>query len=233
MSHGAHEAPQEFAPLPAGPPRGCPDTNNRRLLTWTAAITLILVASGGTAIALKHRSDVVAKERRVAADAKEAEARAALDEREAEREAATEADLGRARAAYDACSAEISPFMNVLENVNARLNVGMSQQDLSGLIGDASVEYQRIDIESLGTGTCLSVGAKLESAFNKYNATVSEWNTCIYDTSCSLDEDVLPAMQKKWGSASLLIDIAGSLLATLDPDGDSYGEDTSPDLGGT
>lgn len=195
--------------------------SRRRFVMWTVVILAVLMSTGGTLLFLKHRSDVAAEERQAAAERRDAEE---LALREAELEAERAAKLEEARATFTTCTDELAPVMDALNIVNARLNVGMSQQEMSGLVGDASVAYSKIDIPALGTGTCLSVGAKLETAFNKYATTVSDWNDCIFDTYCDLDGEVLPAMQTKWSRASALLASAESLLATLDPDDDAYVE---------
>jgi hypothetical protein len=73
------------------------------------------------------------------------------------------------------------------------------------MLGKASIAYNRLNIESLGQGSCLAAGARLETAFNRYNSTVSTWEDCIYDYSCDVDRDVLAGMQQKWSKASGLI----------------------------
>jgi hypothetical protein len=91
-------------------------------------------------------------------------------------------------------------------------------------IGDASVAYDEIDVQSL-QGTCLTAGAKLESAFNNYAATVSTWNDCIFDYDCDVDSDVLPGMQVKWAAASEAIDRATELVESLNPDSPNFRAD--------
>jgi hypothetical protein len=54
---------------------------------------------------------------------------------------------------------------------------------------DSSIAYSRIDIDELGTGTCLQVWVRLENAVNAYAGTVSRWNDCIYDLSCDRRAD--------------------------------------------
>jgi hypothetical protein len=51
----------------------------------------------------------------------------------------------------------------------ARLDLGLSQQEYSDLLGAGSVAYSQIEVSALGRGACLSAGAKLEDAFNSYN----------------------------------------------------------------
>lgn len=76
------------------------------------------------------------------------------------------------RKTYEQCNDQLAPLADALSDVDARLSVGLTQSDLSDLVGYASVAYKKIDVDQLGTGTCLSAGAKLESALNNYIATV-------------------------------------------------------------
>jgi hypothetical protein len=102
-----------------------------------------------------------------------------------------------------------------MSTVDARLDVGLSQSEFSNLVGSASIAYSRIEVDKL-EGNCLSAGAKLESGFNAYRRVVTTWNDCIYDTYCDMDS-IDPMMQKNWAAASLAIDRAERLVATLDP----------------
>jgi hypothetical protein len=180
-----------------------------------AVLAVLLITGVTTVLVLNHRADVAAAERK--AEEKRLAADKAKDE--AEEKAA---ELAAARATYKTCSDQLNPLVTALSNIDARLDVGLSQGELSNMLGRASIAYNRIDIESLGQGNCLTAGARLETAFNRYNSTVSTWEDCIYDYSCDVDRDILPGMQQKWSKASGLIDQSETLLATLDPDSATY-----------
>lgn len=217
----------EYLSNHAGPQGG------KRPARWAVAavIAAILVVMGAAIVALvmNHRADVAASERREAAERKQrAEEKAAEEAREAEEEAAA-AKLAAAEAHYDSCFSQLDPLMTSLQTVDARLDVGLNQSDLSNLVGDASIAYNRIDVDELGTGTCLTIGARLENAFNAYAGTVSDWNDCIYDYGC--DNDALtPSLQAKWAVASRAIDKAERLLDSLDPHSSSYDEATASEI---
>jgi hypothetical protein len=112
-------------------------------------------------------------------------------------------------------------LIDTLKEVDSRLNVGLSQSELSDKIGDASVAYDDINAKAL-RGTCLSAGAKLETAFNNYVDTVSTWSDCIYDYGCDVDNDILSSMQAKWAVASRAVDRATTLLDSLNPDSPDF-----------
>lgn len=199
-----------------------PNSKRTALVISAIAAALVLTAAISTVLVMNHRADVAAAERQEAAERK-AEADRVAAEQAREEAAAREAEkLAEARGIYDSCRVQLEPLMNALTTADARLDVGLSQADLSDLIGKASVAYNRIDIDELGTGRCLRVGGALEAAFNQYAATVSTWNDCIYELYCDVDDDILPGMQVKWLRASNQLDRAESMLDSLDPDSPDY-----------
>lgn len=217
-------------PDPAPPP----STPTRRwgLIAVIVAVILALGGGGATVAVLDHRADVRAEKKaeaeRLAAEEAEAERLAAEKARE-ERLAREAAELAERQEAYDDCLDHLADLHDALDIVDARLNVGISQADLSKLVGDASVAYNRIDIDELGEtgGPCLSAGAKLESAMNAYSASSSRWNDCIYDYGCDVDS-IDPFLQTKWAAAGRYIDKAEQLMDRLDPanGGGSGGDQT-------
>jgi hypothetical protein len=106
-------------------------------------------------------------------------------------------------------------LLDALSEVDARLDVGLSQSEFSDLVGDASVAYSRIEADELAAD-CLSPGAKLESALNKYSRAASEWDDCIWDDWCTM-ESIDSQLQRKWSDAAEAIDDAEDLLDDLDP----------------
>lgn len=206
----------------------------KTLLTVLIAALLTLTAgTTATVLVLNHQADVAAQERKVEAQEKQdrddSEAAEAKAIAEAEQLAEEEEALQEARDVHVGCTDQLGPLITQLGNINARLDVGLAQSELSDMLGKASIAYSRIDIDAIGDGNCLMAGAKLETAFNKYNATVGSWEDCIYDYYCDVDADVLPGIQLKWSHASTLIERAEVLVATLDPDGATYKKEAGQD----
>lgn len=185
------------------------------------AVALVLVGSTTTVLILNHRAEVAAQERREAAERKEAAEEKAAEEARREAEEKAAAELAAARAQYGDCTSQLNPLLHTLQKVDARLDVGLNQGDLSDLVGNASIAYNRMDVDELGTGTCLLVAVQLENAFNDYTGTVSRWNDCIFDYDCDTDA-ITPGLQAKWLHASRAIERAESRLDTLDPDSPNY-----------
>lgn len=191
----------------------------RWVIAAVTAALLVLAGAVTVVVVMNHRADVAAAERKQAAEEKAAE-----EARQAKEEAA--AELAAAESHHDSCLDQLNPLFISLQKVDARLDVGLNQSELSDMVGDASIAYSRIDIDGLGTGTCLQVGVRLENAFNAYAGTVSRWNDCIYDYGCDTDA-LTPSLQGKWAEASRAIDKAGNLLDSLDPHSASYDATTA------
>lgn len=236
------DRPPSPGDVPPGPPptwipaTGPPPARKRRTPWAIVAVLCVLALVIGVVVTValvsKHREDVAAEKRRESAAAKAASESAASAESAASleaRESQEAEELAAAENAYDTCMRNVGPFYDALTEVDARLDVGLSQRDLSGLVGDASLSYNRIRIDDLGDGNCLAAAAKMEAAFNAYNTTVSRWNECIYDYYCDLD-DIDPGMQVKWARAARLLDRAGELLDEMDPTSPSYVEGAAGDL---
>lgn len=205
-------------PVPDGEITAKRPGRSRIMIILVLTAVLVILSGGATAGALIWRNQQEAAQR--AADAAERrEAREREEAREAERYAAAAEE-------HQACTRQLRGLMNALQVVDSRLDVGLTQSELSDLVGKASVAYGRITPEEL-EGDCLSAGAKLESAFNKYNVTVSDWNECIFDYSCDVDSEVLPGMRRAWSQASRAIERAERLMSRLDPDSPSYNESSS------
>ena len=192
------------------------------LVIGAVVVALVLAGAVTTVLVMNHRADVAAQERQAAAERKAEAERQAAEEAKREAEEKKAAELAAARAKFTSCTDQLGQLLNVLNNVDSRLDVGLSQRELSNMIGKASIAYDHIDIKALGNGACLTAGARLESAFNNYAATVRDWNDCIYDLYCDVDDDILTGMQTRWAKAATLISRAETLLDSMDPDSAAY-----------
>jgi len=160
---------------------------------------------------------VAANKRQEAAERREAAAAAAAKKKREERLAA----LAAARTTYQGCLGEIDALMTDLTNIDARLDVGLTEMQLSDLVGQASIDYSKIDVDALGTGRCLEAAVRLENAFNKYNASVQKWNDCIFDYGCDNDS-IQPSLQSQWLKASTAVGRAQDMVDSLNPDDPNY-----------
>jgi hypothetical protein len=105
------------------------------------------------------------------------------------------------------CQSEIRPLLSALQELDSRLNVGLNLDEYGDFVGDAQVEYDRLDIDGIGEECLSSVAVPLEEALNQYITAVNKWNDCIQSVSC---ED--PPVQKHWTNASEEINKASDAL---------------------
>lgn len=79
-----------------------------------------------------------------------------------------------------ACVAQLQATLNALEELDGRLNVGLTKVDYGTRLGDVSVEYHKIDIDAVAAEPpCLVVGQLLEDAFNEYVKANQAWQDCV------------------------------------------------------
>jgi hypothetical protein len=163
---------------------------------WIPLVIVICLALGiGTwAIAT---AGPTSEERRIAAEKREAAAT-----EEAEQAAAAELALQQ-----ETCEATVMGFKQAVEAVDAKLNVGLVQSDLNDALGDASVAYDQLEVDSiLDDNYCISeVLGPLEDGFNIYVKSNTKWNKCLQNFGCEVKGKVLKDLQGKWLRASLKI----------------------------
>lgn len=190
----------------------------RLVVALVLGLALIAGLTIGTVAYVNRRADVKAAER---AEAREK----AEDERRAKAEAEA---LQAAKDVHVECSEHFTGLSQSLGDIDARLDVGLSYDEYTDALGDASVVYNRIDfdaLQSLGEShnECLDVGVALEKAFNKYNRAATRWGNCIEDFDCDTDSLNLSG---DWGAASLQLEEAEKLLDALDPEHPSFNKQT-------
>jgi hypothetical protein len=112
------------------------------------------------------------------------------------------------------CEEQLGPLLEALEDLDARLDVGLVFQDYTNRVGDVSVEYNRIRFGALSTNCTIEVGVPLEHALNDYIRANNQWNNCIGDFGCSLDS-IEPELQRQWRKATREIRKARQSLRAL------------------
>jgi len=105
------------------------------------------------------------------------------------------------------CPDEVVEFVETLEDLDSRLNVGLNFQAYSERVGDSRVAYDRIDIQDLGSGCIDHVGSPAEDAMNAYIRAYNTWNDCIGDIDCDNDS-ITPDLQAEWAEATELVEDA-------------------------
>ena len=109
------------------------------------------------------------------------------------------------------CRAELEPFLEALQDIDARLDIGLNYDEYTDRVGDVSVAYDRIDVGMLEPGSCLAAAAQAEKAFNQYIKASTTWDDCFEDIDCELDS-IEPRLQKLWAQATRLRERADARL---------------------
>lgn len=163
---------------------------------WTLiALGVLIVAAIGVGAALKTSHDNKVERERAAA-------------------AATQKRRAAKQAKYDSCSASQSEVISALNDVSARLDVGLNMQEYSKAVGDASVAYREGDPGELDVDCLGDVAVPVEAALNQYIKAARRWNKCIQDIDCDVDSIDL---QSYWTRASSKTADAESGLAAMAP----------------
>lgn len=228
--HQGHGSEPEWVPVPpqqhASPPER---SRNRGLIIGRLAAFLILVTGAVTTVlVVNHRADLAAAERRaeVEAAAEEAEKKAAAEEAAREEdEARAAAELAERQRIYDSCVAELGPLGDSLNEIDARLDVGLRKPNSVPSSVTPRLLTRGSTFRRLARG-CLSAGVVLEKALNAYITANNRWNDCITDLECHLERDVDGFLQKQWLKAAGNLDEASATIDRLDPAG-AGGQTTS------
>jgi hypothetical protein len=102
---------------------------------------------------------------------------------------------------------------DALDELDARLDVGLTFRDYGDYVGDISVASNRLDIDALTAEGehCLAAAILLNNAFLKYIDANESWNDCIQDTDCDTDS-IEPDLQGFWVDASDALEEAGDMF---------------------
>ena len=99
-------------------------------------------------------------------------------------------------AAFQQCRTRTRPLIQALNELDSRLDVGLSFSEYGTQVGNLSVAYGRLRPGALDM-ECLDVAVDLETAYRKYAQAQNVWNDCITDFGCSVDS-IEPRLQDYW-----------------------------------
>jgi len=128
------------------------------------------------------------------------------------------------------CSRHIGDLLDALLALDSRLDLGLSYNDYAERVGDAKVEYDRIDLkasflhaDSDESAKCRGAAIASERALDKYVEAQSDWHACIFDDVCGQciyecdAADVEPALRRKWSTADRALGVAQRRLDEIAP----------------
>lgn len=151
--------------------------------------------------------------------AAEAEAGAEAETERTAAEEAEAAELAAAQEEYAACRRQIHPLLDALQ-VDARLSVGLSQSELSNLVGGCVGGVLQDRPTGPGRRPLLELWSQAGERIERILAHGELMERVHLEYSCDLD-DIDPQLQRAWASAGS-IERAEDLLIRLDPDNPSY-----------
>jgi hypothetical protein len=118
-----------------------------------------------------------------------------------------------------ACEATIGEFVRTLQDLDARLNVGVAYAEYGTEVGDISAAYARIDrAKILDQMDCLAVATAGESALNSYSQAGAIWTRCIQSSTapgCHSREQMLTRLRTKWSDAGVQVQRLTAALSTF------------------
>jgi outer membrane murein-binding lipoprotein Lpp len=147
------------------------------------------------------------------ADAEASKSAEAEAELEAEKEAEKQAARAAAQDALDDCEGHLGGLLEALKQIDGRLDVGLTNADLTSRLGDVAVTYNDIPFKKLSVECVQWVGVPLENAYNEYSKSVTKWDACIDDYYCSVEGAKLAELQGHWSKASKQIEQAKRALS--------------------
>ena len=110
--------------------------------------------------------------------------------------------LAQAKAASVQCDSQVGPLVTALDDLNGRLDVGLTFDQYDEKLGDVWVAYDKIVWGTLGSKSkCVLAGVHAENALNNYSDAYNIWKDCLGDMNCDLDS-IDPSRQAKWTPAS-------------------------------
>jgi hypothetical protein len=112
------------------------------------------------------------------------------------------------------CADQIGDFVEQLQELDSRLDIGLNFESYSTKVSDAKVVYDQIPFDEMSQECVRQVGVPAENAFNAYVKAYNIWNNCFDDINCDNDS-IKSKLQAQWAKATLLISKADGNLQAL------------------
>jgi len=113
-----------------------------------------------------------------------------------------------------ACENELGDFLDALEEIDSRLDIGMTFTDYGGKTADAKVAHDRVNASNLTPAACVKAAVAGEDALESYISAYTIWNDCIQSDYCETEYKE-PELQAKWLQASRKHDKAQRLFESV------------------
>jgi hypothetical protein len=142
----------------------------------------------------------------------------------------------QAQEARAECEKVIAPFMDEVNELDSRLDIGLAYTAYSEHVADANVAYDRIDLnsdilrdDSDHAKNCRQAARAGESALNSYVKAQQTWQKCAFDDGvyihnecgkCVVDcdgDDIAPLLRGNWSDAHRSLAAARRYLKEISP----------------
>lgn len=117
-----------------------------------------------------------------------------------------------------ACKEHIGEFVEALQDLDGRLDVGLTYPDYGTKVGDIAAEHAQIDVSEIDDRECLEVAATGEVALGSYRKASELWTRCIRERDspgCRTSDAISSKLQPHWRAASGKVEQMQSDLTTL------------------
>ena len=115
----------------------------------------------------------------------------------------------------DECKEELEPAIEALDEIEARIAVGINQADYGRTVQDAAYEIRSIDTDEL-IEPCQDIVMDMEQALIHYTKANTMWNDCIVNWWCDMDSAFDYKLNSHWMDAEPYYQSAKDAYEELD-----------------
>lgn len=121
-----------------------------------------------------------------------------------------------ARVDYQRCQQQLGDLLHAEQQLDSRLDIGLTYDDYGNRLGDVQVEYKQVPFKQLGDTCTAEVGVPAENALNEYVKSENIWTKCFDDPDCD-DSSIKDSLRQHWSKATQYVDRANRGLASMAP----------------
>jgi hypothetical protein len=110
-------------------------------------------------------------------------------------------------AAANPCRTQVGGFLDSMDALRGKLEVGLSYEDYIAAVGRVRTAYDRLPAARLELDCLIEAGTPGEKAFNQYIAAANVWGECLAEAGCGA-ASIEGRLQSKWRVASRFLSAA-------------------------
>lgn len=105
------------------------------------------------------------------------------------------------------CRAQVGDFLDSMNSLRAKLEVGLSYEDYIAEGARVRAAYDRLPTARLELDCLIEAGTPGEKAFNEYIAAANAWGECLAEAGCGA-ASIEARLQSEWRVASRFLSAA-------------------------